>query len=50
MHVPVTGRRRIEGLGDDVPHVVKEGRVPLLQLGLAPVQLGDDGLVEELFG
>ena len=49
-YVPVTGWRRVESLGNDVPHVVKEGRVPLLELGLAAVQLGDDGFVEELFG
>lgn len=49
LHLPVTGRRRVECLGDDVPHVIKEGSVPLLELGLTPVQLGDDGLVEELW-
>jgi len=49
-YVPVTGWRRVKSLGNDVPHIVKEGRVPLLELGLAAVQLGDDGLVEELFG
>ena len=48
IHVPVGGRRGVERLGDDVPGVVQERRVPFLELRLAPVQLGDDGLVKEL--
>ena len=49
MYVPITRWRRVESLGDDVPHIIEEGRVSLLELGLASIQLGDDRLVKELF-